>query len=211
MPSTHRSDTPLWSDLVAKDLTASSIPFDEPTLGFIGIWTLGSGANPHFALAFAHLMERIGQPTIAWNAYERTCDLSAKFWPNPAFQKLLTNHCRDRQIALEKTLSLDADTLRQRHQAELAFGNAEQKAYQTYEAERIAAGKDPSAADFYADFFRDRTPIASDPGNVDTIAIITPISTVDVLLMLQAVLCSIVTLFLGVKLLKRSLGYSSPV
>lgn len=211
MPQIHGST--LWLELVAQGLISKvppSIPFDEPTLGFIGIWTLGSGANPHFALFFAHMMERIGQPSIAWNAYERAYDLSAKFWPDPTIQTLLTNHCRDRQLVLEQRLNLDAEHLRQQHQAELAFGRAEQKAYQTFEVEQIVAGKDPAASDFYADFFRDRAPIASDPGNVDTIAIVEPASPMDVVLMVQAILCSIITLYLGLRVFTRWLGWVEP-
>jgi hypothetical protein len=193
----------LWRQFVAQPLLRRPIPFDEPTLGYIGIWTLGSGANPHFALALAHLMERVGQRGIAWNAYERTCGLAAKFWPQPDIQAALIRHCQGRQRFLEQGLGEDGDTLRRRHQAELAFGRGEQVAYQAYEAERIAAGKDPAAPDFYADFFHQRPPIASDPGTSDTVAIVAPATAVDTLLLLQAVLCSVLTLFLGGKVLSR--------
>jgi hypothetical protein len=36
------------------------LAFDEPTLGIIGMCRLGGGANPHFALALAETMLRVG-------------------------------------------------------------------------------------------------------------------------------------------------------
>ena len=52
------------------------VPFDEPTLGVIGMWRLGGGANPHFALALGEIMMRVGQRRLAWCAYERAADLA---------------------------------------------------------------------------------------------------------------------------------------
>src|SRR4051812_23035114 len=48
------------------------VPFDEPVLGIVGMWRYGGGANPHFSLALAETMLRVGQRHIAWSAYERT-------------------------------------------------------------------------------------------------------------------------------------------
>ena len=48
--------------------TTDQRPFDEPTLGLVGMWTLGGGANPHFAMALGHLMESVQQRRIAWDA-----------------------------------------------------------------------------------------------------------------------------------------------
>jgi hypothetical protein len=193
----------LWSDHVTDGVVEDAIPFDEPTLAFVGIWTLGSGANPHFALAFAHLMEHLGQDALAWSAYERTCDLAPRFSPDAGAQKLLTDHCRSRQPRLELRLKEPADTLRRRHQAELAFGRAEQQAYQRYEAERIAAGQDPGAPDFYADFFRGRAPIASDPGNADTFVMVDKPGIFDALLITQAIACSLAVLVLLTRMATR--------
>lgn len=192
-----------WGERCAHDFSLPAT-FDEPALAFVGIWTLGSGANPHFSLALAHLMEGMGQWSIAWNAYERTRDLAGKFWSDPALQRKLVDHCTARQTSLEgRRLKESADTLRERHQRELAYGRAEQAAYQTYEAERIAAGHDPVSPGFYDDFYRGRAPIASDAGEADTIVRKLPADRWVVVLWVQAVFCSILALLLLSDVLKR--------
>jgi hypothetical protein len=182
---------------------ADLVPFDEPALALVGIWTIGSGANPHFSLAFAHLMEGKNQPSIAWNAYERTCEMAAKFWPDAAIQNTLMAHCRARQAVLEKALGDDPARLRELHQKELAFGLAEQKAYQAYEAEHLGKGEDPNAPGFYAAFFRDRQPIASDPGTSDTVTIVQEFGTLDLVLLVQALVFAVATLVMTNRFLKR--------
>jgi hypothetical protein len=184
-------------------LSFRSVPFDEPALALVGIWTIGSGANPHFSLAFAHLMEGKKQSAIAWNAYERTYAMAAKFWPDAAIQSTLMAHCRARQGVLEKALGDDPVRLRELHQKELAFGLAEQKAYQDYEAEHLGKGEDPGAPDFYSAFFRDRLPIASDPGMSDTVTIVQKLSTWDLVLFVQAFICTIAVLMITNRILKR--------
>lgn len=179
------------------------ITFDQPALALVGIWTLGSGANPHFALAFAHLMEGLDQPDIAWNAYERAGEMASRFWPEPAIQKALSDHCREQQTILERRLKTDRAVLRKRHRAELAFGRAEQQAYQGYETEHIAAGRDPDAADFYENFIRSHSPIASDPGNADTVLHEQPLSTVNLILVIQAFVCSMTALVLTDMMINR--------
>ena len=54
-----------WAAAVKTDQEAT-VPFDEPALGIIGMWRLGGGANPHFALALGEIMMRVGQRYIAW-------------------------------------------------------------------------------------------------------------------------------------------------
>jgi hypothetical protein len=177
--------------------------FDEPALAMVGIWTLGSGANPHFALAFAHLMESHQQHQIAWNAYERTSELAQKFWSDPVIQEKLLAHCREKQASLEARIKIPAEKLREQHRTELAYGRAEQAAYQTYEAEQIAVGKAPLAPGFYADFFRDRKPIASDPGEADTVVYKKSVERWVIILWVQAILCSIATLSLIISVIRR--------
>jgi hypothetical protein len=191
-----------WEDHIGTEFK-SRIPFDEPALAIIGIWTLGSGANPHFALALAHIMEGLPQRSIAWNAYERAADLAPKFWSDPKIQQQLIDHCRTSQAALERKLQQSATELREQHRTELAFGRAEQQAYQTYEAERIAKGADPDAPDFYDDFFRGRPPIASDTDNADTVAIERRVTGWDAILVLQALVCTLLTAILATKLISR--------
>lgn len=191
-----------WIERCGQDLQRP-FPFDEPALAMVGIWTLGSGANPHFSLALAHLMESHKQHQVAWNAYERTSEMATKFWPDPTIQQTLIAHCRDLQALLEGRIPLPAEKLRELHRTELAYGRAEQAAYQAYEAERIAAGKDPSAPGFYDDFFRGRKPIASDPGEADTVIYKLPIERWKIILWVQAILCSIAALMLLSNVLKR--------
>ncbi len=179
------------------------IPFDEPALALVGIWTLGSGANPHFALAFAHLMEGLDQPGIAWNAYERAGELATRFWPDSDIQQKMTVHCREQQGYLEARLSWDPSVLRQHHRTELEFGHAQQQAFQAYEAEHIAKGEDPAAPDFYAAFFHGRPAIASDPGNADTIVYDRPFDWFDGALILQAIICSVAAVAIGSTILTR--------
>lgn len=196
-----------WMDHCGQDLRLP-FTFDEPALAFVGIWTLGSGANPHFALALAHLMDGLGQRAIAWNAYERASELAGKFWSDPAVQQELITYCRDRQSVLEGLMKTSDVTLRKQHQAELAYGRAEQAAYQTYEAQQIAAGKNPSDTGFYNDFFHDRPPIASYPGEADTIVRVLPMAGFDLILVLQAVICAILTglMLLRIFSLKKQLA-----
>lgn len=192
----------VWHDHIGTGFEGR-IPFDEPALALVGIWTLGSGANPHFALALAHLMERLPQRSIAWNAYERAADLAPKFWSEPKIQQQLIDHCRTRQAVLEGQLQQSATELRNQHRAELAFGRAEQQAYQTYEADRIAEGVDPDAPGFYDDFFRGRPPIASESDSADTVAIELRVTGWDVFWVFQALVCTLLSAILAVKLVSR--------
>jgi hypothetical protein len=145
------------------------VPFDEPTLGIIGMWRLGGGANPHFALALGEIMIRVGQANIAWCAFERAARMADRFWPNPALQQGLVEHCRRRQREIEETLSpLEQAQLRPRFQAELQFGLRYQKAYQDYEKDQIGQGKSIEDPHFYDAFHRRHRSIASPVGKADT-------------------------------------------
>ncbi|SIO28233.1 hypothetical protein SAMN05444166_3466 [Singulisphaera sp. GP187] len=166
------------------------VAFDEPVLGIIGMWRQGGGASPYFALALGETMLRVGQRSIAWAAYERASRLSSRFWPDPALQQFLRDHCRKRQAQIEQTLSYKPSTspstssvrstawqqvspphagdtaadLRARFDAELNFGEAYQRRYQQYEESKIAAGVSILDEHFFDDFPPGRVPIASPVG-----------------------------------------------
>jgi hypothetical protein len=164
-----------WQEIVHSDYD-QPMPFDEPALGIIGMWTMGGGPNPHFALALGCMMEEVGQPSIAWEAYERAVELSDSFWPDAGVRQKMIDFCRSRQNRLaESESSSDPGAwqtkMRQRHGDELAWGLAYQKAYQDYEASQIAAGVPLDDPQFYAGFFKGRPPIASNPGQADDLIV----------------------------------------
>lgn len=139
--------------------------FDEPVLGIIGMWRLGGGANPHFALALGEIMLRIGQRYIAWCAYERALRMADRFWPDPAIVRRFVQHCRSRQVLIESQLPREErDRLKTTFDAELANGLLYQAAYQRYEAERIAADAPLDDPHFYDAFRSAYGPIATPSG-----------------------------------------------
>ena len=168
-------------------------PFDEPVLGIIGIWRQGSGANPHFALALGETMLRVGQRYIAWAAYERAARMADRIWPDTAIRQFLRDHCRKRQAQIEETLSSPVPLsdhppglqlspppgpeavagLRPQFEAELAHGEGYQRAYQEYEAKKIAAGVPITDERFFDEFHSGREPIASPVGPEDSYAYVT--------------------------------------
>jgi hypothetical protein len=148
------------------------VAFDEPVLGVIGMWRLGGGANPHFALMLGETMYRVGQRHIAWCAYERAAGLADRFWPDAAIQKKFVEHCRARQRAILDDLPPgERDTLPRRFEVELAHGLRYQEAYQNYEKEKIAAGGSLDDPPFYDDFHARHGPIASPPGDADSLVV----------------------------------------
>jgi hypothetical protein len=156
------------SQEILRTWKGSPVPFDKPTLGIIGMWRLGGGANPHFALALGETMLRVGQRYIAWCAYERAVLLSDRFWPLPEWQEKLKDHCRARQRLIESQLPLEeAAALRPRFEAELAFGQNYQHAYAAYEEQQIAAGASIDDPHFYDAFHAQHEPITSPLGGAD--------------------------------------------
>jgi hypothetical protein len=153
-----------WKE-AAPSSHAEPVPFDEPALGIIGMWRLGGGANPHFALALGEIMLRVGQRYIAWCAYERAAGLADRVWPDADVQRQFVEHCRRRQQVVERQLPPEeVKELRPRFEAELAHGRRYQKEYQEYEAERIRAGASLDDEHFYDDFHAAHRPIASPVG-----------------------------------------------
>jgi hypothetical protein len=153
-------------------------PFDEPTLGILGMWTMGGGANPHFALALGEIMVRVKQRNIAWCAYERAAQLSDRFWPDRTIQQEFVKHCRKRQTHLVEELAGASGSprdievsLRKQFDLELAYGKELQAAYEKHEAEQIARGVPLDNEHFY-DGFHERYPkIATAPGMEDYVKI----------------------------------------
>ena len=148
------------------------VAFDEPVLGIIGIWRLGSGANPHFALGLGEIMLRVGQRYIAWCAFERAVTLEDRFWPDLVARQKFVSHCRARQRLIEEQIpSSDRSQLRRRFQGELEFGKAYQRAYQEFEADRITAKVPLDDPHFYDAFHERHGPIASPVGGADRVLV----------------------------------------
>lgn len=161
-----------WCEAVRTGPT-KPVPFDEPVLGILGMWRLGGGANPHFALALGEIMLRVGQRYLAWCAYERAADMEERFWPDADIRRQFVAHCRERQERIEKQLSeSERAELRPRFRAELAFGQRYQQSYQNYETQRIAAAVPLEDGHFYEDFHATHEPIASPVGQSDKCLIV---------------------------------------
>jgi hypothetical protein len=161
---THVGADPEWNKAFHSSQT-KPVPFDEPTLGIIGMWRLGGGANPHFALALGEIMLRVGQRYIAWTAYERAAGMADRVWPGTDIQRQFVEHCRRRQQVIEQQLPADeVAQLRPRFDAELDFGQHYQKEYQDYETDAIRAGRSLDDPHFYDEFNAAHPPIASPVG-----------------------------------------------
>ena len=152
------------------------VPFDEPTLGIIGMWRQGGGANPHFALALGETMLRVGQRYLAWEAFERASRMADRFWPGETERATLRDHCKARQAAIIESLRptdeeamtprepIADSVLRYRFEAELPYGESYRRDYQAYEAAKIAEGVPIDDEHFYDAFDAGRLPIATRPG-----------------------------------------------
>jgi len=154
------------------------VPFDEPTLGILGMWTLGSGANPHFALALGGICERVGQLATAWRAYERASMLADRFSPEAALKEKLIAHCQTRQTAILAALlpgKSAADRLaedesrRETFQRDLKQCLDRRALMQKFEEEEIAAGKSPDDPDFYKPFHLAHRAIRTAPQYLDLV------------------------------------------
>ena len=155
-----------WASVVTS--FKQPVPFDEPTLGIIGMWRLGGGAHPYFALALGETMLRVGQRYLAWSAYERAARLAPLAWPEKGIQEEFEKHCRTRQALIEAQLpATEVAKLRPAFEKELAHGQDYQRAYQLYEEEQIAAGKSLDDPHFYDAFRARQGPIASPVGPED--------------------------------------------
>ena len=153
-----------WSDAVP-GAHAEPVPFDEPVLGILGMWTLGGGANPHFALALGGILERVGEAELAWKAYERAVQMLDRFWPRQEIRDGLFAHCRTRQRHLMQRLAQERGeshrALRDEVTAELERGTEFQKKLAQFEAKRIAEGLSLDNPDFYVPFYEEHGSVAS--------------------------------------------------
>lgn len=198
-----RARIPSVVRIEAQDSRREEVPCDEPVLGLLGMWTLGGGANPHSALALAHLMEAMHQRRLAWDAYERAVELGDAFWPEPAIRQRIIGHCRSRQQALAGSLGEQPEELRARHRAELAAGLAYREAYQQEEAALLAAGRDPDDPALMRDFAAGRPPIATPAGDADSYLVAEPARLIDRLPLWLGVLCLAASIALVVEWLDR--------
>lgn len=157
-----------WQDEV-KSIVHEPVPFDEPVLGVLGMWTLGGGPNPHFSLILGNIMSHVGQNYISWKAYARTLKMVERYSKDPKTRELLTKFCKDRQMDIEQRIGRPKVVagLQAEFEAELKHGLDYQRAYKDYERAQIKAGKDPEGKDFYSEFFKAKGQIASDPGDAD--------------------------------------------
>ena len=141
-------------------------PFDEPCLGIVGMWRQGIGPDPHFALCLGEIMLWVGQRFIAWAAFERASRMADRFGATPEAHQFLRDYCKKRQGQIEATLKPDeVAEVRPKFDAELAYGEGYQKAYQQYEADKIAAGASIFDDHFFDAFEAGREPIASPSGS----------------------------------------------
>lgn len=151
---------------------STSVPFDEPTLGIVGMWRYGGGANPHFAMCLGEIMLRVGQRYIAWSAYERAIRLASGISPDESVRKAFIQRCEARQREIEQAIdSADHAALVAAFESELQAGLAYQQAYQQYESTRIAAGAALNDEHFYDAFNQSHPSIASDPGDADEVVV----------------------------------------
>lgn len=157
---------PGWTKTV-KSWHRDPVPFDEPTLGIIGMWRLGGGANPFFAIALGETMLRVGQTYNAWNCYERAIRLGDGVGPDPIPQQF-KDHCKKRQQAIEASIPAEEIAqLRPSFEKHLQQGQDYQKAYQDYEARRIREGAPLADPHFHDAFDAEHGSIASPIGDED--------------------------------------------
>ncbi len=147
------------------DEKSTKVPFDEPCLGIIGMWRLGGGANPHFALALGEIMLRVNQRQLAWAAFERAIREAPRLPADEAVRGKFIEHCRSRQQSLR--LREDVKLLEAEFEEELRLGLDYQSAYQKYEEEKIAAGADLFDPRFYDAFDTRHGSIAMPVGTAD--------------------------------------------
>ncbi|HYH64047.1 MAG TPA: hypothetical protein VD866_05065 [Urbifossiella sp.] len=189
-PGTDPADPARWEELrpIRDHITRvgptgengrDTVPFDEPVVAIVGLWRQVRGPAAHLALVLGETMLRVGQRHLAWAAFERARRVAAP-GGSPAFH----DHCRARQADLEQTFTNAAEwtrrsswlsanppltaeevaALRPRFEAELAHGEAYQRAYQEHEERQIAAGVPLDDPQFYAAFHAGREPIATPVG-----------------------------------------------
>jgi hypothetical protein len=159
---------PAWIERVAGSRRCPAA-FDQPVLGILGMWTLGGGANPHFALCLATIMERAGQGSIAWEAYEVAREMSAGFSPDQGTQHWLVERCRQRQDALASTRggATWQTAMRVGMQHERAWALGLRQEYQSWEEQRLASGGPLVDITAEVAWWHAKPPLGSPTGSVD--------------------------------------------
>lgn len=145
------------------------VAFDQPVLGILGMWTLGSGGNAHFALCLATVMERIGQGSLAWEAYERTVEFAPGYSPDADTRAWLITHCRTRQAQLATTHGGDSwqTAMRAGFHAELQAATDLRTEYHAWEAQRLAAGGNVVDDAAESAWWAAKPPLGSPTGTTD--------------------------------------------
>ncbi|QDG53929.1 hypothetical protein FIV42_25250 [Persicimonas caeni] len=156
-----------WSDIDGLSQNVA-VPFDDPVLGIVGMWRLGGGPNPHFALTLGGIMERVGRPRLAWAAYERAERLGAG-WPE-SVRAELHKYCGDRKTELQAHLGESAAALRHVFDAELERGRDFQRKYLRFEREMLADGHSPDHH-LQETFFAKHGRIASTPDDSEKVVV----------------------------------------
>ena len=146
------------------------LPFDELTVGIMGMWIYGGGANPHFAMNFGIIMEHVGQRRIAWTAYRRAISMKDRFWPDKHICNYLASFCDRRMLLIEEDIGGDIrDKLESAYLQDLQKGLDYQAAQAAYEASRIENGVSIRDEDFFDQFNKEFGSIASPSGKADLV------------------------------------------
>ena len=150
-----------WQQVTGSSLQESA-PFDEPVLGVLGMWMLGGGANPHFAVVLAGTMERVGQYEIAWRGYERAALTAERFSRDEKLRDALRQHCQARQRWLEGRLAISRKgpppektgaSLREEFTSEIEKALKYRQKLHAYEADQIAKGRSLADEGAFHDFY----------------------------------------------------------
>jgi hypothetical protein len=156
----------------------AGVPFDEPALGVMGMWMLGGGANPHFALVLGGIMERVGEHRLAWRGYERAHQLSDRYSHDEALRQKLRNHCRVRQALLAARLAepgeeekAAGERLRREFDADLKRGLDYRAALHDYTRQQLEEGRDIDDELFFEGFARGRGTIHTPVARLDSVPI----------------------------------------
>jgi hypothetical protein len=83
------------------------VPFDQPTLGILGMWTQGGGENPHFAVALGNIMSRVGQLRLAHFAYQRADATADRVHPDPDIRRKFREAVQNQTSWVQGHLSAD--------------------------------------------------------------------------------------------------------
>ena len=159
------------------------LPFDELSVGIMGMWLYGGGANPHFAMNLGIIMEHVGQRRIAWTAYRRAISLKDRFWPDKHICAHLSSFCDRRMLLIEEGIGGDIrNKLEQAYLRDLQKGLDYQAAQATYEEQQINNGRNIRDETFFDAFNQEHGNIASPTGSADLVTTYKTYSYKDIML-----------------------------